>query len=114
MSKDDVRLRHMLDAAREALSFTKGKNRRDLDTNRMLALSLVKCIEIIGEAAKQITEETARNNSGIRWREIKGMRDRLVHAYFDINLDVLWQTVEEDLPELVEQLETTLGRLNSK
>ncbi|MCY4043246.1 MAG: DUF86 domain-containing protein [Candidatus Dadabacteria bacterium] len=114
MSKDDVRLRHMLDAACEALSFAKGKNRNDLDTDRMLALSLVKCIEIVGEAAKQITEETAKKSPSIKWKKIKGMRNRLVHAYFDINLDVLWQTVEEDLPKLVEQLETTLERLNRK
>jgi uncharacterized protein with HEPN domain len=59
MRRDDrIRLQHMLDSAREALSFANGHSRADLDANRMLALSLVKCIEIVGEAATRVGEET--------------------------------------------------------
>lgn len=109
MRKDDaVRLRHMLDAAREAMGFVRGRTRADLDTDRQLVLSLVKEVEIIGEAAYQLSEETQATIPGMPWKDIVGMRHRLVHAYFDINLDILWRTVMEDLPVLVRLLESSI------
>ena len=106
MRKDDsIRLRHMLDTAYEATSFVQDRARVDLDNDRMLVLALVKDIEIIGEAAYQISRNTREQLSGIPWEDIVGMRHRLVHAYFDINLDILWRTVKDDLPPLITQLE---------
>ena len=105
MRKDDrVRLQHMLEAANEALSFIQGKTRPDLDNDRMLVLSLVKELEIIGEAAGKVSPEVRSQNSAIPWQDISGMRNRLIHAYFDINVDILWQTVTEDLPALGTEL----------
>ena len=105
MRKDDeICLRHVLDAAREAMSFAMGRTRLDLDSDRMLVLSLVKDIEIVGEAAYQLKETTRNELPAIPWADIIGMRHRLVHAYFDINLDVVWQTVQEDLPALIDML----------
>ena len=95
----------MLDAAREAESFSQNKTRNSLDTDRKLALALVKCIEIIGEAAAQISNESREALPQIPWADIIGMRNRLIHAYFDINLDILWKPVVEDLPPLVAELE---------
>jgi uncharacterized protein with HEPN domain len=110
MRPDDlVRIRHMLDACREAASFSNGRSRIDLDGNRMLTLSLVKCIEILGEAASKVSEETRRGHSGIPWAEIVGMRNRLIHAYFDIDLDRVWDTVSADLPPLTTELERVVG-----
>jgi len=94
-----------MDAAREAISFAQGKVREDLDSDRMLVLALVKDIEIIGEAACRIEPETRDQLSNIPWDDIIGMRHRLVHAYFDINLDILWRTLQEDLPQLIAALE---------
>ena len=106
MRKDDeIRLRHMLDAAREAVSFTLGRTRSDLENDRQLVLALVKDIEIVGEAGTRITETTREQLPTIPWEEIIGMRNRLVHAYFSINLDIVWQTVGEDLPKLIALLE---------
>jgi uncharacterized protein with HEPN domain len=106
MRKDDaIRLRHMLDAAREAMGFVQGRNRAHLNADRKLVLALVKDIEIIGEAACQISEITRDQLQEIPWEDIIGMRHRLVHAYFDINLDILWRTVQEDLPALIAVLE---------
>ena len=73
-STDLVRIRHMLDAAREAVSFIAGKNRQDLDGSRMLALSLVKDIEILGEAASKVSEEGKRVCPDIPWRDIIAMQ----------------------------------------
>ena len=110
MRKDDhVRLRHMLDAAREAESFVQDKTRSSLDTDRKLALGLVKCIEIVGEAAASISNECQQALPKVPWRDIIGMRNRLIHAYFDINLDILWKTVLEDLPPLIAELEKILA-----
>jgi uncharacterized protein with HEPN domain len=110
MPKDDrIRLRHMLDAAREAVSFTEARSRADLDSDRMLVLSLVKSIEIVGEAASRVTAETQRQNPEIPWQDIVGMRNRLIHAYYDIDLDRVWDTVLDDLPPLI----TSLQRLTA-
>ncbi len=68
-------------------------------------LSPVKAIEVIGEAAAQVGDATRKGNPSIPWAQIIAMRNRLVHVYFDINLDVLWQTVQQDLPPLIVQLE---------
>jgi uncharacterized protein with HEPN domain len=105
MRQDDaIRLRHMLDAAREVIAFARGRSRADLSSDRMLVLALVKDIEIIGEAAYQISEITRKSLPDIPWDDIIGMRHRLVHAYFDINLDILWQTVQQDIPGLIAAL----------
>jgi len=110
MHEDDrVRLQHMLDAAREALSFVAGRERRDLDADRMLVLALVKSIEIIGEAGTRVSEEGRDATPAVPWPEIIAMRNRLVHAYFDVNLDVVWATVREDLPALVAALQDALN-----
>lgn len=106
---DRVRLQHMLDAAKEAQGFTEGKSRIDLDNDRMLTLSLVKLIEIIGEAASGITVECRDQYPTIPWLDIIGMRHRLIHAYFDVNLDIVWATVTDDLPRLLVALEEILG-----
>lgn len=105
LKTDSVRLRHMLDAAREAIAFAQGRSRPDLDTDRMLNLSLVRLLEIIGEAAKGISSECRAAHAAVPWKQIAGMRDRLIHGYFDVNLDIVWQTITDDLPPLMRQLE---------
>jgi len=101
---DNVRVRHILDAAREAVSFSEGRSRADLDTDRKLNLSLVRLLEIIGEAARGLSQEFRQEHPDLPWKSMVGIRDRLIHGYFDINLDVVWQTVTEDLPPLIAQL----------
>jgi uncharacterized protein with HEPN domain len=109
MRKDDeIRLRHMRDAAQEASTFSRNRSRSDLDHDRMLQHSLVRCIEIIGEAASQITKETQRQLPDIPWPNIVAMRNRLIHAYFDIDLDRVWDTVIDDLPPLIATLDKIL------
>lgn len=76
----------------------------DLDTDELLRLALTKLVEIVGEAAKQISDNTRDQYPDVPWSAAARMRDRLVHHYFDINLDVLWSTVTRDLPALLEQV----------
>jgi uncharacterized protein with HEPN domain len=106
---DGVRLRHMLDAAKQAIEFTRGRSNADLYRDAQLALALTRIVEIIGEAAKNVSAETRATLPQIPWRAIAGTRDRLVHAYFDVDLERLWQIVAVDLPPLVAALEGALG-----
>lgn len=105
---DEVRLRHMLDAARKAIAFTQNRIRTDLDNDEILALAVVRLIEILGEAAKNVSQTTKDRFPEIPWRQIAGTRDRLSHAYFDVNLDIIWDIVTSNLPPLIEQLEPFL------
>ena len=86
---DRTRLRHMLNNSKEALALVQDKVRADLDQNRMLELSLVRLVEIIGEAAARVTEAFKNQYPQIPWREVVAMRNRLVHGYEDVDLDVL-------------------------
>ena len=106
MQKDDlIRLKHMVDAAKEARSFAFDKKRSDLDGNRQLTLALVEDIEIIGEAASKVSQETKTNYPAIPWLDIINMRNRLIHAYFDVDFEVVWDTVTKDLPPLLSEIE---------
>jgi uncharacterized protein with HEPN domain len=99
----------MPEAARQALAFAAGKSRADLDASRQLVLALVKLVEIVGEAASQVSRDAQQEVPSVPWRDMVAMRRRLVHAYFDINLDVVWSTVVTDLPALIGALETVPG-----
>ena len=100
----------MLDAAREALTFLDGRTLDDLKTDRMLVLALVKELEIIGEAASKVSDEVRVLATDIPWPVIVGMRNRLIHAYFDVSIEIIWTTATSKLPELVERLENLLRR----
>lgn len=102
---DLIRVRHMLDAAREAVAFIQGKTRKDLDEDRKLNLALVRLVEIIGEAAGKVTEAGTKQSPEIPWTLIVGMRNRLAHSYDDIDLDIVWRVVSAELPPLVILLE---------
>jgi uncharacterized protein with HEPN domain len=103
MSKIDdlTRLKHIRDAVMITIDFIKGRNRDDLDNDQMLSLALVRLIEIIGEAANNISLSCQNNYPQIPWREMIGMRNRIVHAYFEVDLDVVWQVIIDDLPRLL-------------
>ena len=106
MSPDDRwRLQHMSEAAEDTQAFIAGRQRADLDKDRMLVFAIVRAVEIIGEAASKISEETRSAQVAIPWKAIIGMRNRLVHAYFDIDASIVWVAVTEEIPALLSQLE---------
>jgi uncharacterized protein with HEPN domain len=99
-----VRVRHMVDAVEAAARFAHGRSRADLDRDEMLRFALVRAVEVVGEAAGRVSPEAQAALPEVPWREIVAMRNRLVHAYLDINLDILWTTVTQALPPLLGQL----------
>jgi len=110
MRKEDrVRLQHMLIAAREAVSFTQGKSRNDFQDDRVLVLAIVRSVEIIGEAASKVDPEIRDKLPEIPWSMIVAMRNRLIHAYYDVDLDRVWDTVALDLPPLIRILDGFLA-----
>jgi uncharacterized protein with HEPN domain len=105
MSPDDRwRVGHMIEACEQALAFVAQRTRADLDSDVMLRMALTRAVEIVGEAATQVSEAGRAELAEVPWPQIVGMRNRLVHAYFDINRDILWDTVQLALPALLAQL----------
>lgn len=102
--EDRVRILHILDACETVSRFITGHTRKDLDDDDLLLFALTRAIEIIGEAASRVTESTRRSTPTIPWLEMSSMRNRLIHAYFEVDRDVLWQTAIEDVPSLAREL----------
>lgn len=97
---DRTRLHHMIEAAEATQRFILGRKREDFDSDEMLLFALVRAIEIIGEAASKVSPEARATTPSIPWAAIISMRNRLIHAYFDIDREVLWRTVVEEVPAL--------------
>ena len=101
---DAARLRHLLQAGRKAVKLTRGKARSDLNKDEVLGLALVRLLEIVGEAAHGLSGGFTGSHPDIPWLSMTGMRNRLIHGYFDVDLDLVWQTVTVELPPLLRKL----------
>ena len=106
---DAVSLRQMLDHAREASDLVKRRVRADLDQDRVLSLALVQLCQIVGEAASRVSALQRQQHPGVPWAQIIALRNRLIHGYDSIDLDILWQILKGDLPPLI----TALGNILS-
>jgi uncharacterized protein with HEPN domain len=99
---DHASVRQMLCHAREARGFLEGKTREHLNRDRLLVLGLIQLLQIIGEAAGRVSAESAPE---VPWPEIVALRNRLIHGYDTIDLDIVWTIVSADLPKLIVDLE---------
>lgn len=105
MRHDPSYLADMLLAARNAVEFSRGLTQQKLEQDALHQNAVMKAVEIIGEAASRLSIETKKEFPEIEWDKIIGMRHRLVHGYFAVDYDVLWDVVHNDLPKLIPQLE---------
>lgn len=105
LNHDYIRFQHMLEASQAAVSHLKEKCREDLDNDRLLLNGVVRELEILGEAASKVTPAVREQFLFLPWREMIGLRNRLIHAYFDVNNQAIWLVVKESLPPLILQLE---------
>jgi uncharacterized protein with HEPN domain len=103
--EDNIRIGHMLQYAKEAVKLSSGKTREDIEKDRLLNLALVRLIGIIGEAAYNVSSEGQMKYPLIPWPQIIGMRHRLVHGYDFVDFDILYETLSQDLPPLITELE---------
>lgn len=105
---DRVYLKHMRDHIETVASLIDGKCRRDLDSDAALRFAILHLLCIVGEAAAKVSEKSRVRYSAIQWRNIIAMRNRIIHGYESVNLNVIWDTVELDLPPLLKQIKETL------
>jgi len=111
---DRTRLQHMREAAGEVVSFTAGRARADLDTDKMLLRALSMSVGMMGEAASRISEATRESAPDIPWRAIVGMRNYLFHEYFRVDRDILWDTATQSIPPLISLLDALLAENESQ
>lgn len=113
MSRHDleVRLQHMLDAAREAGSLVSGRSRADYDGDRTLRLALVRLLEVVGEAAGRVPMDFRDSHPEIAWFGVVGLRNRLIHGYDEVDYDIVWRILTEDIPSLIARLEEAISDL---
>jgi uncharacterized protein with HEPN domain len=101
MIKDDlVYIEHILDCIRKIKEFSDGLSIKEFKTNEMAQDAIIRNIEIIGEASKRISKDTKQTYHNIPWKEIAGMRDKLIHDYLGVDVTVIWKTVHQDIPTL--------------
>jgi len=94
----------MIEACYEIIDFIENVPYDDFKTNRQLQLSMVQLLSILGEAASSTSEEFKTNHPNLPWKEMIGMRNRIVHGYFDIDLGIVYKTATQEVPELVKML----------
>jgi len=99
----------MLDHSRETVAMAAGRARDDLTSDRMLNLALVRLLEIVGEAAARIPEKFRSEHPTVPWQDVADLRNRLIHGYDAVDLDVLWTIINKDLGPLITQLEIIIG-----
>ena len=108
---DEVRLKHILDAISEIEQYTKNNSIEDFNKNSMLKFASVKQLEIIGEVANHISETLIKEFPEIKWRSVIGLRNLLVHEYFGIDIQIVWNIIANDLPKLKKQIKNTLDKI---
>lgn len=99
----------MLEAGEAALGFIAGRSREDLDSDRMLLFALVRALEVLGEAASKVSAGTREAIPSAPWPAIVATRNRLIHAYFDVDATIVWNTVTGELPSLLAALDRALA-----
>ena len=107
---DSKRLNNMLEAANGALGFAQDKSRADLDKDKQLTLSLLKSLEMIADNASKVTKDCRNGCEPIPWEQVIEMKQQVVHTYWDIDRDWIWERVQGDLPPLIKALEVLLDR----
>ncbi len=114
MKDDSVYLKHILDAISKVEEYTRGTSKKDFASKTMIQDAVIRQIEIIGEASKQVSADLKRKHSQVPWKDIAGMRDKLIHDYLGVDIDAVWVTVEKDLPQLKERVKAVLGSFPRK
>jgi uncharacterized protein with HEPN domain len=113
MKKDDlVYLRHILDATRRIWEYMQGVERPGFAENQLLQDGVIRQLEVVGEATKRVSAEVKGRHPNIPWKDVAGMRDKLIHDYFGVDLDAVWDTATKDVPKLRDAIENVVKHLS--
>ena len=110
---DVVYLKHIIDAILRINEYLQEINEEEFNRNYLVQDGVIRQLQIIGEAVKQISPKTRKNNSNVPWKDMAGMRDKLIHDYFGIDIGQVWITAKNDIPFLQKQIEIVLDKLQS-
>jgi uncharacterized protein with HEPN domain len=108
-SEDKIRLHHILDEANEACQYVEGLSFDEFRKDGKTVRAVIRSIEVIGEAASKLSLEFRKEHPEVPWNKISGMRNHLIHVYFDIDYHIIWQTVKENLHPLIDQIQSILN-----
>jgi len=106
---DSAYLRHILDAVSRIDEYTEGMKREDFMSSNLHQDAVIRQVEVVGEAARKVSEETRERHTEVPWKDMAGIRDKLIHGYFGVDLDAVWDTVTEDIPRLKAMIQALLG-----
>lgn len=109
-NRDDAYLQHMLDAISNIKTFTENVDANEFKNNELVQSAVIRQIEIIGEATKKVSDKTKAHYPDVPWRDIAGMRDKLIHGYFGVDIDAVWDTIQRDIPTLQQYVEKILDK----
>jgi uncharacterized protein with HEPN domain len=114
MKHEQVFLKHILDEINFLIKETGDKKFDEFIKDEVLKRACSRSLEIIGEAVKNLSNDFKRAHKGIEWKKIAGLRDKIIHYYFGVNWDILWDIIKNRLPELKEQVENILNKIEAK
>ena len=103
-------LRHIKEEVDFILQYTKVKTKDEVVDDAVLCRAIIRSLEIIGEASKKLDEEFRSNHPQIEWKKMAGTRDRVIHHYFGVDYDIIWDIIEHKLPDLQERVEDILNK----
>jgi len=114
MKKDKAYLKHILEAISDIEKFIENVSQEEFYKNREKQYAVLRALEIIGEATKNLSKELKARHPKIPWRDIAGMRDKLIHEYFGVKLELVWETVKDSLPKLKRHISEILNETSEK
>ena len=109
---DKVRLQHIQEAITEIETYIENKNFTDFDTNSMLRSACIRQLEIVGEAVSRLSDDFIKNHPNIEWQKIKALRNLLIHEYFGISNQIVWNIIQHNIPVFKRQVEVVLDNLD--
>lgn len=107
-------LNDIMEMIADIRNFTKGMSYEDMDNDRKTLFAVIRCLEVLGEAVKKIPENIRNEYPKIPWQEIAGMRDKLIHEYFGVDIETIWDTIQDDLSPLQEAIDKIIKKDGSK
>jgi uncharacterized protein with HEPN domain len=115
MKKDDsVYLRHIIDAFEQIGLYMNSVSHEEFLRNRLLQDGVIRQLEVMGEAARNLSEDLRNEYPEIPWRQMIGLRNRMIHAYFNVDLQIIWEIVQGDIPDLKQKMKQILDAISEE